>query len=100
MTRQQFDNVTAKMHDLIEKQCCVCIKAVFDRVEFERFYQEAGITYNVDYKASGNFGDGDVYVYAILTDEQGSRSAYEIANDAAYIISEIGYYQPKKIEVM
>ena len=99
MTRQQYDNVVNKMHVLIEKQGCVCIKAVFDKAKFDRFYQEAGITYNVDYEASGDFNGGDVYVYSLLTDRQGSRSIYEIANDASYIISEIGYYQPKKIEV-
>ena len=95
MTTQQADNVINKLHDIIDKQFCACIKATFSEAAGDKFRSEMfgkGLDYDISY------GNGICYVFVTIIND--SDSLYDLHNYAGYVISEIVYCQPKKIEVM
>ena len=97
MTRQQSDNAINKLHDLLDKQFCACIKAHFSNENYNRFDNGTDLgSANYEVSFAGTRG---VYVIAVITNGNGS-DLYEMHNDAAYIISEILEYQPTKIEII
>lgn len=94
MTRLQFDNACNKMHDVLDAQGCVCIKATMNSANFDRFMDgcvdlRSGIDYH--YSCMGN---DTVYVYVLVLND----SDYDKHEYAGFVASELEYYGAKKIE--
>lgn len=97
MTRLQFDNVSYKLSNLIDKQACACIKATFDSENFNRFFEaDHGIDYDYSY-----MGNHTVYVYVLVLNDPKFEGLDNIREFAGYIISTMAFdFMAKKIECM
>ena len=94
MTRYQYDNAINKLHTVIDKTGCACIKATFASINFDRFQDQSDLRMNVDYEISG--WGGDIIVFALIL----NREDIDTHEYAGYVISEIQYYGAKKIDII
>ena len=94
MTRYQIDNVVNKAHDLLDKQGCVCVKAIIRPMDFRGMRSESDLRRDVDYSVQIN--ETNAVLYSTIIEED----AYDAHNRLGYILSELIYRNPIKMECM
>ena len=94
MTRDDYDRVVFRVHDILDKQGCVMIKAQMrDDASVDLFQAEAQeLRLYTDYEIS-YFGN-DPYLLFVVT----NSPSYDMHEYAGYILSNLIYCKPQKIQ--